>query len=301
MEMNFMEFAEAIREMASSEYGADNTRIDNILKTNDVSLKALIITEPTSNIFPTLYLESHYDDYKAGKDIGDIYEDLKEAYNKYRIDNPINADCLKDWDKMRSKVTFRVINAEKNENLLRDIPWRPCLDLAVVYHISFDAPEDTVASSLIHNSHMETWNVSEEDLWQAANESVNTLCEPNLKSLFDFLSDIAGMEPPEEMKEGNPLRVCTNRQRTHGACIPFLNTDFRNQVSKDFSDSFKGAFILPSSIHECMLLMDDGSANAGELKNLVIEVNHTQVSEPEVLSDSVYYLDFATNEISIAA
>ena len=50
-------------------------------------------------------------------------------------------------------------------------------------------------------------------------------------------------------------------------------------------------FILPSSIHEILILPDDGSYESGSLKAMVMNMNRTRVRPEERLSEHVYYFD----------
>ena len=60
-------------------------------------------------------------------------------------------------------------------------------------------------------------------------------------------------------------------------------------------------FILPSSIHETILVPDSGLYTPRELQEMVKSVNHTQMDPRETLSDSVYYYDRKIKKLSIAA
>ena len=59
--------------------------------------------------------------------------------------------------------------------------------------------------------------------------------------------------------------------------------------------------LLPSSIHEWILLPDDGQFSVAEMKQLVNEVNREVLSAKDYLSDRVYYYDRKKNEVRIAA
>lgn len=76
--------------------------------------------------------------------------------------------------------------------------------------------------------------------------------------------------------------------RTGGSEIPGIIKDFMDQAAEKIGGDF---FILPSSIHEILLVPDDGQKGADELKAMVMDVNATQVSPEERLSDNVYHYD----------
>lgn len=56
---------------------------------------------------------------------------------------------------------------------------------------------------------------------------------------------------------------------------------------------------MPSSIHEVILVPADTVADEKELREMVTDINRTQVAEDEVLADSVYYYSRASNKITM--
>ena len=80
------------------------------------------------------------------------------------------------------------------------------------------------------------------------------------------------------------MKVLSNTRRIEGAvCIlyPGVLESLAREEGHDL-------YILPSSIHEVILLPDTGAPSAEELKRMVREVNDTQVAPEEVLSYSLY-------------
>ena len=58
-------------------------------------------------------------------------------------------------------------------------------------------------------------------------------------------------------------------------------------------------YVIPSSVHECLLVPENSRVSPEELCDMVSEVNRTVVSEDEVLSDSVYHCDAKTLELTM--
>lgn len=155
-----------------------------------------------------------------------------------------------------------------------------------------------MASAIIHNSHLEAWGVTEKDLYEKATGNIKGILRQPMSL---FLNQMLDCDIDLDQTNEHELQIITNLSRTQGAHIPFSCVSFREELSKIYADKYPGAFILPSSIHETMMLLDDDSTTAKQLKALVTEVNNTQVSSEEKLSDSVYYLNFETCEITKAA
>ena len=135
---------------------------------------------------------------------------------------------------------------------------------------------------------LDIWGIREEQLYQAA-------LEQNMKK-YPFIIADAGQflfktEPvpeqfPEEMKE-NRFYYLTNSNIVNGAA-----TILYPDILKTIGDKFQGNyFILPSSIHEVLLLKNDGETNVEELQSTVRSVNDESVPEGDILSDHVYAYD----------
>lgn len=56
-------------------------------------------------------------------------------------------------------------------------------------------------------------------------------------------------------------------------------------------------YILPSSIHEVILLRESFAEDAEYLRWMIQEVNATEVAPEEILSDRAYYYDRETDTI----
>ena len=101
------------------------------------------------------------------------------------------------------------------------------------------------------------------------------------------MAEMMGM--PEEMMAdmAPPMYVATNQDKVHGAAVMFY-TDFMDQAAKELGGDI---FILPSSVHEVLILPDDGNMDAQELKEMVTSINASEVSPEDRLTDSVYHYD----------
>ena len=102
-------------------------------------------------------------------------------------------------------------------------------------------------------------------------------------------------EETEGTFRGIPMKVLTNNKGIHGAaCI--LYPGVLDSVAQEMGGGF---FILPSSVHEVILLLDTGNEDSGELKKIISAVNTTQVAPEEVLSDTLYRYDRADKRVVI--
>ena len=292
--MEFNTFTEIIRDRLREEYGEGyKVDITTTLKNNSVKLTGVMISEKGCNVAPTIYLEEHYTDFCDGKEIKDIVCDIMRVYRENRTLTNIDTQMITDYGRIRERITYKLINREKNEEFLRSVPHRSFLDLAVVYYVTLGKTRSGEASFTVRNEQAEKWKVNENDLWEEAKVNTPGLKKAEIISLFDFICDITGTDP-ECNDCSNDLYVLTNTDRSNGAsCILYddLIADFAAKKECD-------VFIIPSSVHEVLLLPDPGDVDPKRLTGIIYDVNCTQVTEQEILSYSLYKYSRSENAIA---
>ena len=82
----------------------------------------------------------------------------------------------------------------------------------------------------------------------------------------------------------------TNESKMNGASL-LLQEDIRKQIGECLGSDY---FVIPSSVHEVLILPDNGIFQVPELNAMVQEVNETQVERQEQLSDKVQFCDKKT-------
>ena len=95
--------------------------------------------------------------------------------------------------------------------------------------------------------------------------------------------------------EANFLHVLTNSTRMHGASV-ILTAAGQNLIREKFPNRQR-LTILPSSIHETLILETTENESVEWLHEMVREVNATQLDAVDYLSDSIYHLDVNTGEL----
>ena len=93
----------------------------------------------------------------------------------------------------------------------------------------------------------------------------------------------------KESNKDNPMTIITNDRLVDGASAIFY-PGVMDLVGERMQGDY---FILPSSVHETLVVPDDGGVSLQELTDMVKEVNMTQVSPEDQLTDQVYHYDIA--------
>ncbi len=270
--------------------------IKPVSKNNGIVLHGLIINNGHSNISPTIYLDYYYDEYKDGSTIEELTEEIMTQYERFALEADFDISVFTDFEKCKPNISYKLINFEKNKKLLNDVPHIIYLDLAIVFYCLLNSEQLETSSILIRNSHMKLWDISVNDLFDIASANTPKLLKYELRNLTDIVGDMVKMcRDNDTCKEAelcyedlqleqSPMYILTNKLKLYGACcILYKNLleEFANKVGSDI-------YIIPSSVHEVLLVPESDAYNGEYLTELVQEVNTTQLSPDEVLSDHVY-------------
>lgn len=301
--MDFTNFAEMVKDEVEKTTGSNfQIRLNDVSKNNGIILKGITIVENENNIAPTIYLNDYYQDYINGRTtFVKVINDVMGTYHKNKIDQSVDMRYFLNYEKVKQRIVYKLINTEKNKELLNDIPHIEFLDLSIVFQYLVTQEDLGMAAILIHNVHQKLLEVSIEDLYQAAKENTHTLLEYEIKSMSEVLCEIREEEGLEESDDDYmmeisgsvPMYVLSNKQRVEGAAC-MLYSDLLHHFSDKIGKSF---FIIPSSIHELLLLPADHDVEDLEVKRMIKEINDTQVSAEEILSYSLYFYDRQSEEV----
>lgn len=274
--------------------------IDSFSHNNRMSLDGLTILEPGSNISPTIYLENYFEQYEQGADFAGIRQQILQYYREHRYVQNIDVSFFTSLEKVRPRIVYKLIHYDKNRELLKEIPHFSYLDLAIIFYYLMPCDSQENASILIHNSHLAYWNVSKDNLLLFAQQNTMQLLPDSCESLTDLIFSLLPDEGQPDISEdfGDkqlPMYVLTNKRHYFGACC-ILYPDVLKGISEKLGDNL---ILLPSSVHEFILLPAGFADNPGDFRKIVREVNLTGVAQEEILSDSIYYYDRSTDKISL--
>ena len=190
--------------------------IHSAVKNNGTSRHGLTIAETGINIFPTIYLEEYYQQFQAGSTIENIAGDILRLYKEVRFQHSFESESIKDYEKMKKKIVYHVVNREANKELLKEVPYEEYLDLAIVFYVLLEVSSFGMASMLVTDEHLRIWDVTEKEVYGKACENTRKLLPYEFKTMKAVLEELLGVE---ELQEEDAMYVLSNRIRSYGAAV----------------------------------------------------------------------------------
>lgn len=308
--MVYETFLKEVKEKLKLYLGSGFTvNLRHIPKNNGLLMDGVCIVKGTEQISPTIYLNTFYAYYRNGMPMEEIILHIMKLYQENISLPEVDINELIQLDQLRNKIVYKLINHNSNTDLLNDIPHIPILDLAIVFYLLLGENENGQMTALIHHEHSKSWDLSTSELYQIAKYNTPRLMPPIIKNMRDVMKEIAlenlGDDYKEEYMEGliednaasAPLYVMTNINGLHGSCCILYEN-----VLKNFADSIgHDLIILPSSIHEVLLVPDGGQIAYENLGDMVTDINHSEVPLEDQLSNQIYLYSKADQELSIVS
>lgn len=289
--MNFIEFSDKIVELLKQKVGDTCTvTVTEVLKNNSVRMTGIVIMEENGSISPIIYLEEPYRQYQDGASLEETAEEIMAAYEKHACHANLDIGFFKDFSMVKDRIFHKVINYEKNKELLKEVPHFRWHDLAVVFYYAMEEPTLGKASILIHNSHLDMWEKTAEEIYSTARHNMKHKMPELLMPIQMLLEEMTGIKLEENVPN---LYVLTNSEKMFGASAMLYSEKMGELADRLETD----LLILPSSTHEVLLLAEPEDREYGFYRQMVNEVNMTQVDLEEILSFNLYRYDRQKAEV----
>lgn len=297
--MKYEEFKTNLIEELKDFYGADATvELTTATKNNGIHLDGIIIRIGETNVAPIIYLQQYYEEYMENENISidEIVGRIVELRERHELQDADGVICkITDWTYVKEHVYPMLISTEDNKEMLSSLVTKPFLDLSVIFYIRL---EDTLqmggeATVKVTKEMLSLMKVTEIELFDAAMNNMKS-DGYNVQDIFSVIMGITDETIPDD-ENCEKMFVMTNADKRYGAAGLLNITSIVEKIGD------KSCFLLPSSLHEILVVPENDEIDVQILKTMVVEVNTTSVAEEEKLSDSVYYYSSTSGTITIAA
>ena len=255
---------------------------------------------------PTFYMERMYDQYKNCESFEKVMANqaiyLEESL-KY-----LPKDILElDLASIKDKIVFQVVNTKENREMIALCPHRNFMDLTVVYRAITNVDDEGVSGFLITNDIAKAEDLTEKALYAMAKKNTKKLFPFKREQIEETMMRMMkrwGANDKEidesfpyidEVPEKERVYVISNQFEFFGA-----NALLYKEVIGDVANSIgTDCYILPSSVHDLVVLSTDIFGESTKLINLVRETNSEHVRTSDRLSDSIYLYSLADKKINM--
>lgn len=255
-------------------YVGNGAKVQETPKANGVTKVGIVVNQ--GRICPTVYIDQMYKEGIPAQQAAAMVMDVAE---KNRVEGNFDIEKFLDYDGfVKPRLRIRLYNKATEAEVKRSAASRGFKDLIIVPYV--DLPDFNGGGSIkIKKEHVKEWGVTEKEVIDTALK--NSADDVVVKDLFGMIREMTGMESPQLADSEMPL-VVTNKSNTYGASailglLPSLKKKYKN-----------GFFVLPSSIHEVLVMPSTGNEDIDSLTAMVQDVNATQVLPEERLADMAF-------------
>lgn len=292
--MDYQEFLCAVeRELNKRLKEGVQASVYTARKNNGSEKQGIMIKAEGVNAAPAIYLEELFERVLKGERMELVVQEILDFYEGVDCSGIWDCNQFQKYENIRERVVFRVIHTDKNKKLLECIPYMEVLDLSIVFYVLLEQDKNGSASIQISNEHLKMWGIQKEELYRAAQRNVTNLLPAEFFTMRHAIEEMLEVDSDEEEnlleigedEKEDVMYVLTNSLRNYGAaCLfyPHVLEMAGEMLKEDY-------YVLPSSVHEVIIVPESKALDADEMSEMVVEINETQVEPEEVLSDHAYF------------
>ena len=292
--LNYNEFIERVRELLSIRLSHSyEIVLKKVVKNNDVCRYGISAFPKEGNngkkVSRIVYLEDFYQEYEDEQEynLEGIVSEICSILTDFTSPG-FNETDYTDIDKVKDKIIFELVNYEKNEKRLLDRPYIKIMDLAVIFAFVATDLERDFGVVHITNEIAKQFGLTRDEIWEFAKVNTPKLLKADIMPMSSFVYD--------EKADNEEMYIICNLKKTSGAGVILYDRILEELSSELESD----LYILPSSVHETIVIRADKNKDVYALQEMVKNINNTVVSAEDILSDKVYCYYRNSKKLEIA-
>lgn len=296
-----LNFANKVKEKLQGNYSNYQIDVHEVLKNNE-TLLAVTIREPESKICPTIYLNELYERYVNEKLTMDevvlfIRNSHAKALSSKSIKN-LDLDMFDDAEKIKEHLIIKAVGTKYNEEYLQDAVYHIALPgIAAAVFVLVNKDENGIACVKLDRKMVSKYGFNLVEIYNIALKNTERLFTATVKSMNEIIGHMADEELREDLSDF-PMYIISNDIGLNGATTilyPGKLAEICNKIG------IEECFLLPSSIHEFILIPANDELYEGDLCRMVKEINATSMAKQDYLSDFVYKFNAKTEQFEFHA
>ena len=295
--MNYEEFVNSICEklgdVLPEKYRGAKITVQQVDKLQGDSYLGVAVLPEGECVATTYDVSKAYEYLCAGASFEEVLRDMADAVAHGSECAPkLDAEDLLDYETVKKSLMVQLVSTDSNREMLLNVPHTEYEDMSLVYRIAAFTENGAVTGScLVNNNMLKMYGITVEQLHKDALENASVQFPATIRPMREVIAEMMGISK-DEAPVGDTLYVLTCNGGVIGSgCL------FYPDMFEMIADTVLGNYyILPSSIHEVLILLDDGSMPPTVLERMVREINSAEVQPCDRLTDSVYYYDCMERE-----
>lgn len=249
---DFAEFMKAMYTASHPEHGA------KIIKADTTTALAVL---DGNCISPMACLDEFYWKYKNRElSLWEIWGSMEESLDGFCARRDKLATSVLDFNQIKNRICYKLVNREKNRGLLENSPHIPWLDLEIVFYIPVAVGGGNGLSLPVDNSLMGQWGITDvKEIYAAAHANTQKIFPGSIRDMEEAFDTFKGNKNPGEIKQAqifmeegleadrrDPMYIATNSEMLGGACVILydgLLKEFAGKLGNDL-------YIMASTVHE---------------------------------------------------
>ena len=270
-----------------------------VKKMNDQVLYGLTFKRNEVNAAPTIYVNEEFENHRDGKPMKMISGQMVQIYLDSLLSHPeVIPDDLR-LESIKDDLTFRIVEIRRNHRYLSEIPYMPLGNgLAAVCDVKVQESDDGYWRTTITKAFAEQNGIDMKEMFAAALEKAPKTDPPLLISMENQMFGFQGdnyLETGRISDEDKvPMYVLSNESGMLGASVLFY-PGVQEKIAEAMGEGYT---VLPSSVHEVLIVPDSLSPGQMELAEMVRSVNRDVLDPKDILSDNVYHYDRDRKELT---
>lgn len=197
-----------------------------------------------------------------------------------------------DFEKIKYKILPMVINSKAkqyDEKNIVKINWNKELD--IIFRIILNTEDNRIDSCIINQNLINSWKITKYDLYNETKNNVKSnIIYGSLLDTMDYLTknkmptmNDFDIEKFIKYVKNENFIILSNKYKTYGSSV-LLNFELLELIKKEIGKYY----IIPSSIHEIIIIKEFKNMNFDDIKKIIKEINETTVDEKDRLSNELF-------------
>lgn len=269
MTMTKREYAE---EIAKAIYG------EVLEQTKNNGVVRMAVRTSKGSIAPVMYVDDAYENGEPIKDMVDRYNEALAQVKEQAED----FEWMHEWDKVKSNLKVKLINKAKNPGteVYRSAKTYGFSDLIIVPYIDDVNVNGHKGRVMVTQDMVNNWGVTKRTVIDNGIRNIEII----VMSLAEKLAEVMPLGMAEELE--SPFYIVSTAGDGQYGAVGIIKAKERLQAMFP-----NGYYIIPSSIHEMLVLPMEFEADPENLKGIIGEVNESVLDAVDYLSDHPYIFE----------